>query len=43
MAARGTAGVIRSEAEPVISTLPGQHGSLSVEEQEVPLLLHPAS
>lgn len=40
MAARGSAGVIRSVAEPLISTLPGQHGSLSVEEQEVPLLLH---
>ncbi len=40
MAARGTAAVIRSEAEPYISTLPGQHGSLSVEEQLVPLLVH---
>jgi hypothetical protein len=39
VAARGTAAVIRSEAEPVISRLPGQHGSLSAEEQLVPLLL----
>jgi len=40
MAARGTAGVIRSVAEPLISTMPGQHGSLSAEEQLVPFLLH---
>jgi hypothetical protein len=39
MAARGTTGVIRSEAEPMISKLIGQHGSLSTEEQRVPLLL----
>jgi hypothetical protein len=39
-AARGTAAVIRSEAEPLISRMPGQHGSLSAEEQLVPLLLH---
>jgi hypothetical protein len=39
MAARGTTGVIRSEAEPMISKLVGQHGSLSTEEQRVPLLL----
>jgi len=38
-AARGTTAVIRSVAEPVISRLPGQHGSLSVEEQLVPLLV----
>ncbi|HEY4420051.1 MAG TPA: alkaline phosphatase family protein, partial [Pseudonocardia sp.] len=38
-AARGTAAVIRSVAEPVISRLPGQHGSLTVEEQLVPLLV----
>jgi hypothetical protein len=38
-AARGTAAVIRSLAEPVISRLPGQHGSLSAEEQLVPLLV----
>lgn len=41
VALRGTAAVVRSEAEPVISTLPGQHGSLSAEEQLVPLLLAP--
>ncbi len=40
VAARGSAAVIRSEAEPVISGLPGQHGSLSAEEQWVPLLVH---
>jgi hypothetical protein len=39
VALRGTAAVIRSVAEPVISKLPGQHGSLSAEEQLVPLLL----
>lgn len=39
VAARGTAAVIRSAAEPQISKLPGQHGSLSAEEQLVPLLL----
>jgi len=39
VATRGTAAVIRSEAEPQISKLPGQHGSLSSAEQLVPLLL----
>ena len=38
-AARGTTGIIRSAAEPTISGLPGQHGSLSAAEQFVPLLL----
>ncbi|ODU01306.1 MAG: phosphodiesterase [Pseudonocardia sp. SCN 72-86] len=38
-AARGRSGVIRSVAEPFISSLPGQHGSLSIEEQRVPLLV----
>lgn len=37
VATRGTAAVIRSEAEPDISRLPGQHGSLSSAEQLVPL------
>ncbi len=41
VAARGSAGVVRTVAEPVISGLPGQHGSLSAEEQLVPLLVHP--
>ncbi|HEY0813618.1 MAG TPA: nucleotide pyrophosphatase/phosphodiesterase family protein [Pseudonocardia sp.] len=40
IASRGSAAVIRSVAEPVISRLPGQHGSLSRAEQLVPLLLH---
>ena len=39
VAARGTAAIVRSVAEPVISRLPGQHGSLSTEEQLVPLLV----
>jgi len=34
---------VRSAAEPLISTLPGQHGSLSSAEQLVPLLLARAS
>jgi hypothetical protein len=40
VAARGSAAVIRSAAEPHISRMPGQHGSLSAEEQLVPLLIH---
>ncbi len=40
VAARGSAGVVRSVAEPFISKLPGHHGSLSAEEQHVPLLVH---
>ncbi|MCX6463667.1 MAG: alkaline phosphatase family protein [Pseudonocardiales bacterium] len=39
VATRGTAAVIRSAAEPEISKLPGQHGSLSTAEQLVPLLV----
>jgi hypothetical protein len=38
-AARGTSGVIRSEAESFLSRLIGQHGSLTPDEQLVPLLL----
>jgi hypothetical protein len=38
-AARGGAAVIRTEAEPVLSRLPGQHGSLTAAEQLVPLLV----
>jgi hypothetical protein len=41
VAARGSAAVVRTVAEPVISGMPGQHGSLTAEEQLVPLLLHP--
>jgi hypothetical protein len=37
VATRGTAAVVRSEAEPDISRLVGQHGSLSTAEQLVPL------
>ncbi len=39
VAARGTAAVVRSIAEPFIAKMPGQHGSLSKDEQLVPLLL----
>ncbi|HWM59540.1 MAG TPA: alkaline phosphatase family protein [Pseudonocardia sp.] len=39
VAARGTAAVVRTVAEPFIATMPGQHGSLSNAEQLVPLLL----
>ncbi|MPZ84375.1 MAG: alkaline phosphatase family protein [Actinophytocola sp.] len=39
VAARDDAGVIRSAAEPFISRMVGQHGSLSTAEQLVPLLL----
>ena len=39
VAMRGTAALIRSVAEPNLSKLPGQHGSLSAEEQLVPLLV----
>jgi hypothetical protein len=38
-AARGTAGVIRSKAESFLSGLIGQHGSLTPDEQLVPLLV----
>lgn len=38
VAMRGGAGVIRSAGEPLISRMVGQHGSLSREEQLVPLL-----
>jgi hypothetical protein len=38
-AARGSAGVIRSEAEAFLSRLVGQHGSLTSAEQLVPLLV----
>jgi Type I phosphodiesterase / nucleotide pyrophosphatase len=43
VAARGGTAVIRSRAEPVISRMPGQHGSLTADEQLVPLLLARAS
>ena len=42
-APRAPAAVTRTVAEPVISRLPGQHGSLSAEEQLVPLLIHPGA
>lgn len=40
VAARGAAAITRTAAEPIISGLPGQHGSLSAAEQLIPLLLH---
>lgn len=42
VALRGTAAVVRSEAERFLSTLPGQHGSFTAAEQLVPLLVHAA-
>ncbi|MEQ3550338.1 nucleotide pyrophosphatase/phosphodiesterase family protein [Pseudonocardia nematodicida] len=41
VALRGTAAVVRSEAEPYLSSFPGQHGSFTPAEQLVPLLVHP--
>ncbi len=38
-AARGSAGIMRRTVEPLLSSLIGQHGSLTQAEQEVPLLL----
>ncbi|HVL85744.1 MAG TPA: alkaline phosphatase family protein [Pseudonocardia sp.] len=43
VALRGTSAVIRSSAERLLSKLPGQHGSLTADEQLVPLLLTRAS
>src|SRR3954468_10213801 len=37
--ARGTAAILRTVAEPVISGMPGQHGSLTAAEELVPLLV----
>lgn len=39
VAARGSAAVIRSKAEPFLAKLVGQHGSLTAAEQRIPLLL----
>lgn len=39
VAARGAAGVLRRSAEPIESSLIGQHGSLTDAEQHIPLLL----
>ena len=39
VAARGGTAVVRTDAEPVLSRLPGQHGSLTGDEQLVPLLV----
>ncbi|WP_051581029.1 alkaline phosphatase family protein [Pseudonocardia acaciae] len=38
VAARGTTGVTRSRAEPFLTRLIGQHGSLTATEQHIPLL-----
>jgi hypothetical protein len=38
-AARGSAGIMRRTVEPMLSSLIGQHGSLTRAEQNVPLLL----
>ena len=42
VAARGTSGVFQRDVDPVIAGLIGQHGSLTREEQLVPLLLFAA-
>jgi predicted AlkP superfamily pyrophosphatase or phosphodiesterase len=39
---RGTAAIVRSEGEPVLAKLPGQHGSVTDAERLVPLLVHSA-
>ncbi len=39
---RGTAAIVRSEGEPVLARLPGQHGSVTDAERLVPLLVHAA-
>jgi predicted AlkP superfamily pyrophosphatase or phosphodiesterase len=41
-ATRGNAAIVRSEGEPVLAKLPGQHGSRTDAEQLVPLLVHAA-
>jgi hypothetical protein len=38
-AARGSAGIMRRTVETLLSSLIGQHGSLTPEEQQVPLLV----
>ena len=38
-AARGSIGLLRRTAEPLESSLIGQHGSLTTAEQNIPLLL----
>jgi hypothetical protein len=43
VAARGGTAVIRSQGEPHLSWMPGQHGSLTPDEQLVPLLLAPGT
>jgi hypothetical protein len=39
VAARGGTAVVRSVGEPLLARMPGQHGSLTADEQLVPLLL----
>ena len=39
----GTAAIVRSEGEPVLARLPGQHGSVTDAERLVPLLVHHAA
>lgn len=43
VAMHGTAALVRTEAEPFLSTFPGQHGSFTTAEQLVPLLVHTAA
>lgn len=42
-ALRGSAAVVCTDAEPVLSRLPGQHGSLTADEHLVPLLVATAA
>jgi hypothetical protein len=39
---RGTAAIVRTEGEPVLARLPGQHGSVTEAERFVPLLVQAA-
>ncbi|HEY2223950.1 nucleotide pyrophosphatase/phosphodiesterase family protein [Actinomycetospora sp.] len=41
-ATRGNAAIVRSEGEPVLARLPGQHGSRTDAERLVPLVVHAA-
>lgn len=41
-AARGGTALIAPDAEPMLSSLPGQHGSLTTAELRIPLLSHPS-
>lgn len=40
VACRGRTGIVRSAVEPILTRMLGQHGSLTADEQLVPLLVH---